>query len=300
MNTGHEYTPLNHIDEHQAKIEALDSLLSEAAVLGFEYGYSTADPLALVLWEAQFGDFANVAQVIIDNFIVTSMEKWQVPNSIVMLLPHGFEGQGPEHSSARLERFLILCAENNIQVCNASTAAQYFHLLRRHIKGAMRIPLIIMTPKSLLRSPHAASAKEEFLSGRFYEVIDEVEDINKDKVKELIITSGKIYYDLVDYRTKNKIENRPIIRLEQFYPFPLKNLKKFLSSYSNVKKVSWVQEEPMNMGGWNFVSSRIKKLLEEKTELFYAGRPESASPAAGSSRISEQQQKKLIKNALSF
>ena len=300
MNTGKEYIPLNHIDENQAKIEALDSLLSEAAVLGFEYGYSTADPLALVIWEAQFGDFANVAQVIIDNFIVTSLEKWQVPNSIVMLLPHGFEGQGPEHSSARLERFLILCAENNIQVCNASTASQYFHLLRRHIKGAMRIPLVIMTPKSLLRSSNAASSKEEFLTGRFYEVIDEVDSMNKENVKEIIITSGKIYHDLVDYRTKNKIDNKPILRLEQFYPFPTKIIKKLLNSYSKINKVIWVQEEPMNMGGWNFVSSRLKNLLSEKTELIYAGRPESASPAVGSSRISEQQQKQLLKDAFSF
>jgi multifunctional 2-oxoglutarate metabolism enzyme len=297
MHTGQEFIPLNHIDKHQAKIEALDSLLSEAAVLGFEYGYSTADPLALVLWEAQFGDFANVAQVIIDNFIVVSVEKWQVPNSVVMLLPHGYEGQGPEHSSARLERFLILCAENNIQVCNASTAGQYFHLLRRHIKSAMRIPLVIMTPKSLLRSPNAASPKEEFLSGRFFEVIDEIGEIDKDRAKELIITSGKIYYDLIDYRTKNNITNRPVIRLEQFYPFPSKILKKILHSYSKINKVIWVQEEPMNMGGWNFVSARIKNLLNENIELIYAGRQESASPAVGSSRISEQQQKKLIKDA---
>ncbi len=294
MHTGKEYIPLNHIDENQAKIEALDSLLSEAAVLGFEYGYSTADPLALVLWEAQFGDFANVAQVIIDNFIVVSVEKWQVPNSVVMLLPHGYEGQGPEHSSARLERFLILCAENNIQVCNASTSAQYFHLLRRHIKSAMRIPLVIMTPKSLLRSQNASSSKEEFLTGRFYEVIDEVGEIDKDRVKELIITSGKIYHDLIDYRTKNNIKNKPIIRLEQFYPFPLKNLKKILNTYSKINKVIWVQEEPMNMGGWNFVAARIKNLLNENTELIYAGRSESASPAVGSSRVSIHQQKNLI------
>jgi 2-oxoglutarate decarboxylase len=297
VKTGHEYFPLNHLSEDQAKLEALDSLLSEAAVLGFEFGYSTADPLALVIWEAQFGDFANAAQAIIDNFIVASFEKWQLPNSLVLLLPHGYEGQGPEHSSARLERFLILCAENNMQVCNVGTPAQYFHLLRRQIKSAMKIPLVIMTPKSLLRHPGAKSSKEDFLKGKFDEVIDDSSIKNKKSVNKVLLTSGKVYYDLLKHRGENKIKNFPIIRLEQFYPYPAKQITKVLSSYSSVKEITWVQEEPENMGAWNFLSQRLKENIPEKYNLNFVGRPESASPAVGSSRISIQQQKKLVKDA---
>ena len=297
VKTGREYFPLNHLSEDQAKLEALDSLLSEAAVLGFEFGYSTADPLALVLWEAQFGDFANAAQAIIDNFIVASFEKWQLPNSLVLLLPHGYEGQGPEHSSARLERFLILCAENNMQVCNVTTPAQYFHLLRRQIKSAMKIPLVIMTPKSLLRHPDAKSLKKDFLKGKFDEVIDDSSIKNKKSVSRILLTSGKVYYDLLKHRGENKIKNFPIIRLEQFYPYPAKQITKVLSSYSSVKEITWVQEEPENMGAWNFLSQRLKENIPEKYNLNFVGRPESASPAVGSSRISIQQQKKLVKDA---
>ncbi|HLG32746.1 MAG TPA: multifunctional oxoglutarate decarboxylase/oxoglutarate dehydrogenase thiamine pyrophosphate-binding subunit/dihydrolipoyllysine-residue succinyltransferase subunit [Ignavibacteriaceae bacterium] len=300
MTTGEEHVPLNHIRQGQAHIEALDSLLSEAAVLGFEFGYSTADPLALVIWEAQFGDFVNAAQVIVDNFIVASYEKWQVPNSLVMLLPHGFEGQGPEHSSARLERFLILCAENNMQVCNASTPSQYFHLLRRHIKHKMQIPLVIMTPKSLLRLPQASSAKEEFITGRFHEVLDDAFVTSKNSVTKILFTSGKIYYDLVDFRDKNKNENTAIVRLEQFYPFPSKQIKKMLMSYPSLKNIVWVQEEPMNMGAWSFVSQRLLTQIERDIKLSYAGRVESASPAVGSYHISIRDQKRLLKEAFSI
>jgi 2-oxoglutarate dehydrogenase E1 component len=297
VKNGHEYFPLNHMSNDQAKLEALDSLLSEAAVIGFEFGYSTADPLALVLWEAQFGDFANAAQVIIDNFIVASYEKWQLPNSLVLLLPHGYEGQGPEHSSARLERFLILCAENNMQVCNVTTPAQYFHLLRRQIKSAMKIPLVIMTPKSLLRHPDAKSSKEEFIKGKFKEVIDDVSIKNKKSVDRILLTSGKVYYNLLKHRDENKIKNTAIIRLEQFYPYPAKQITKALSSYSSVKEITWVQEEPKNMGAWNFLSQRLIENVPGKCNLDFVGRPESASPAVGSSRISTQQQKKLVKDA---
>lgn len=297
IKIGSEYIPLNHLSDNQAQLEALDSFLSEAAVLGFEYGYSTADPLALVMWEAQFGDFANGAQVIIDNFIVSSYEKWRLPNSLVLLLPHGYEGQGPEHSSARLERFLILCAEDNMQVCYPSTPAQYFHVLRRQMKNAMRKPMILMTPKSLLRLPEAKSPKEEFINGSFKEVIDDDAVGSKDAIKKLLLTSGKVYYDLIKYRTDNKITDAAIIRIEQLYPYKSEQVREVLKSYSNAQDVVWVQEEPGNMGAWNFLYTRLTNDLREGQKLRYSGRPEGASPAAGSAKISAQQQKDLVKNA---
>lgn len=297
IQSGIEYVPLNHISANQAKIEALDSFLSEAAVLGFEYGYSTADPLALVMWEAQFGDFANGAQVIIDNFIVASYEKWKLPNSIVMLLPHAFEGQGAEHSSARLERFLTLCAQDNMQVCNVTTPAQYFHLLRRQIKQMMMMPLIIMTPKSLLRLHEAQSPKEEFINGRFQEIIDDQSITDKKDISRVLLTSGKIYYDLLKYRTENKINNAAIVRVEQLYPYKAKKIQEILSSYYNAKYVYWVQEEPKNMGAWSFMVPRLLEDLADGQKLRYAGRPESASPAVGSHKISSRQQKELVEQA---
>ncbi len=297
INTGDEFLSLNHISNDQAKIEALDSFLSEAAVLGFEYGYSTADPLALVLWEAQFGDFANSAQVIIDNFIVASYEKWRVPNSTVLLLPHGFEGQGPEHSSARLERFLILCAQDNMEICNCTTPAQYFHLLRRHIKSAIRRPLVIMTPKSLLRHSEARSGIEDFTKGSFQEVINDNAIKNKSNVKRIIISSGKVYYELNHYRKENNINDAALIRLEQFYPYPGKIIEKILAAYPKSKNIVWVQEEPKNMGAWGFLSWRLQKHLSDKQTLHYSGRESSASPAVGSQKISQKQQEKLIKDA---
>ena len=297
IKTGEDYFFLNHISSKQAKLEALDSLLSEAAILGFEYGYSVADPLALVIWEAQFGDFANGAQIIIDNFIVASYEKWKVHNSLVMLLPHGFEGQGPEHSSARLERFLTLCAEDNMHLCNVTTPAQYFHVLRRQIKHATQKPLVIMTPKSLLRLPEAKSPKKEFIKGKFHEILDDHFLTDKNQVQRVILTSGKVYYDLLKYRNENKIENAAIIRFEQYYPFKGEFLEKIISSYPKVKKIIWVQEEPKNMGAWNFISQRIFDVISTGKKLYYAGRPESASPAAGSAKISAQQQKDLVEQA---
>ncbi len=297
ITNGNEYFPLNHISDNQAKLEALDSSLSEAAILGFEYGYSTADPLALVIWEAQFGDFANGAQIIIDNFIVVSNEKWGLTNSLVLLLPHGFEGQGPEHSSARLERFLILCAEDNIQVCNPTTPAQYFHVLRRQIKQSVQKPLIIMTPKSLLRLPEASSSKEEFISGKFEEFLDDETITNKDLVTKIILTSGKVFYDLLKYKENNKIDNTAIIRIEQYYPFNADKLKLILNSYPKNKEIIWVQEEPKNMGAWSFLSGRISDLISDNQKLLCVSRPESASPANGSARISNQQQVDLVKKA---
>ncbi|BDQ01561.1 multifunctional oxoglutarate decarboxylase/oxoglutarate dehydrogenase thiamine pyrophosphate-binding subunit/dihydrolipoyllysine-residue succinyltransferase subunit [Ignavibacterium sp.] len=297
VKTGTEYFPLNHLDANQANLEALDSSLSEAAVLGFEYGYSTADPLALVIWEAQFGDFANSAQVIIDNFIVASFEKWNVPNSLVMLLPHGYEGQGPEHSSARIERFLILCAEENMHVCNVTTPVQYFHLLRRQIKYNLQKPLVIFTPKSLLRHPEAKSSKEEFLSGEFKEVLDDLTVTDKSKITRIILTSGKVYYDLKKFLDVNKIKDTAIIRLEQYYPFKSEMLKRILSSYHNSQKLVWVQEEPRNMGAWNFLWHRLEEIKNNNQKLYCVSRPEGASPAVGSARITLQQQEQLIKEA---
>jgi 2-oxoglutarate decarboxylase len=297
IETGEELIPLNHIAEKQAKLETLDSFLSEAAVLGFEYGYSTADPLALVLWEAQFGDFSNGAQVIIDNFIVASYEKWKLRNNVVMLLPHGYEGQGPEHSSARLERFLILCAEDNMKVCNVTTPAQYFHLLRRQVKHAVRKPLVLMTPKSLLRLPEARSSKEEFINGKFQEIIDDESIEINNNIERLILSSGKVYYDLIKYRSKNNIANVPIVRVEQFYPYNEKGFKEIFSKYADTKKIVWVQEEPKNMGAWNFMSLRLIDDFAVGQKLFYSGRSESASPAVGSSKQSSQQQHALIENA---
>ncbi|MBZ0199265.1 MAG: multifunctional oxoglutarate decarboxylase/oxoglutarate dehydrogenase thiamine pyrophosphate-binding subunit/dihydrolipoyllysine-residue succinyltransferase subunit, partial [Ignavibacteriaceae bacterium] len=301
IHTGEQYIGANYINDSQEKIEPLDSFLSEAAVLGFEYGYSTADPLALVLWEAQFGDFANGAQVIIDNFIVASYEKWHLPNSVVMLLPHGYEGQGPEHSSARLERFLILCAEDNIQVCNITTPAQYFHLLRRQIKHDIRRPLIIMTPKSLLRHPEAVSPKEEFLNGKFVEILDDDTIVKKEAVKRLILTSGKVFYDLMKQRREANLESdTAIIRVEQFYPLRSDLLTNILTVYSAAKKIVWVQEEPKNMGAWNFIAPRLIEYLSGGQKLLYSGRPESASPAYGSSRVSAHHQKDLVEKAFTI
>ncbi|WP_304129812.1 multifunctional oxoglutarate decarboxylase/oxoglutarate dehydrogenase thiamine pyrophosphate-binding subunit/dihydrolipoyllysine-residue succinyltransferase subunit [Ignavibacterium album] len=297
IKTGTEYFPLNHLDANQAALEALDSSLSEAAVLGFEYGYSTADPLALVIWEAQFGDFANSAQVIIDNFIVASFEKWNVPNSLVLLLPHGYEGQGPEHSSARIERFLILCAEENMHVCNVTTPAQYFHLLRRQIKHNLQKPLVIFTPKSLLRHPEAKSSKEEFLSGQFNEILDDEKIKNKSNIDRVILTSGKVYYDLKKFKESRKIEDTAIIRLEQYYPFKAEQLKEIIRSYKNSTKLIWVQEEPRNMGAWNFLWHRLDEIKLANQKLICVSRPESASPAAGSARVTNQQQEKLINEA---
>lgn len=291
-----EILPHNNISENQAKIEALDSLLSEAAVLGFEFGYSIADPLALVIWEAQFGDFANSAQVIIDNFIVVSNTKWQLPNSLVMLLPHGQEGQGPEHSSARLERFLILCAEENMFVCNPTTPAQYFHLLRRQKHNRNEKPLVILTPKSLLRLPAARSPINDFTEGKFHEIIDDA-SVNKKDVRKILLTSGKIFYELLNYKETQKISDTAIVRVEQYYPFNKKFLAEIFSGYTNASSIHWVQEEPMNMGAWNFLYPRLLEIKPAKVELKYIGRPESPSPASGSSKQFMILQEEIIKKA---
>lgn len=296
MNDGSEIIPHNSISENQATLEPLDSLLSEAAVLGFEYGYSTADPLALVMWEAQFGDFVNSAQVIIDNFIVSSQTKWLLPNKVVALLPHGQEGQGPEHSSARLERFLTLCAENNMHVTNPTTPAQYFHLLRKHMIQKIEKPLIVLTPKSLLRLPAARSKVKDFTVGSFEEIIDDNVE-NKNDITKILLTGGKIYYDLKSHKDRNSIKDTALVRVEQYYPYHSEKIKEVLKSYPNAKKVHWVQEEPQNMGAWYFFFPRLLKDLAKGQKLDYIGRPESPSPASGSATLHKKSQDELIEKA---
>lgn len=296
MKDGSEIIPLNNLTEDQAKIEPLDSLLSENAVLGFEYGYSVADPLALVIWEAQFGDFANGAQVIIDNFITASEVKWHLPNSIVLLLPHGQEGQGPEHSSARLERFLILAAENNMILANPTTPAQYFHLLRRQIKSRLEKPLVVLTPKSLLRKPAARSEIEKFTEGKFESIIDD-KSVTKKNIRNVILTSGKVFYDLEKHRKDNEIKDTAIVRIEQYYPLDFENLLKIVKSYKNAKSLKWVQEEPQNMGAWNFMLNKLYDKLPKNLSLNYCGREESPSPAFGSYKLYDLTQKQLVEEA---
>jgi 2-oxoglutarate dehydrogenase E1 component len=300
--TGFEYFPLQHLSPNQATFEVIDSALSEYAVMGFEFGYSVADPLTLVLWEAQFGDFANGAQIIIDQFIAAAESKWGQPSGLVLLLPHGQEGQGPEHSSCRIERFLQLCGENNIQVANCTTPAQYFHLLRRQMHGGpdrrgVRKPLIIATPKSILRHPKAVSTLEELASGRFLEVLDDATITNPDVVNRVLLCSGKVYYDLIAAREENKITDVAIVRLEQLYPFATSLVKGAIHRYPIEAEVVWVQEEPRNAGPWRFVWERIQPVLEGGRRLRYVGRPESASPSPGSLKRHQYEQAKLVEEA---
>jgi 2-oxoglutarate dehydrogenase E1 component len=292
--TGETFTPLESLDEGQAKFYAYDSLLSEAGVVGFEYGYSLAQPNGLIMWEAQFGDFANNAQAAIDLYISSGQSKWRRLSGLALLLPHGFEGLGPEHSSARLERFLQLCAEENIQVCYPSTPAQYFHLLRRQVKRDFRKPLVVMTPKSLLRNPLAVSKLKDLTKGSFQEVLDD--GTNKKTSRRLIFCSGKIYYELFLRRQDLKKINIGIIRLEQLYPFPQEQLGEVIDKYGQAKEWYWVQEEPENMGGWNFVRSRLAPLVH--THIKYIGRGEAASPATGFHNIYKKQQAAIIEEAV--
>jgi len=294
-NTGAPYVPLMHLGTNQASICIYNSLLSEAAVLGFDYGYSLDYPSMLCLWEAQFGDFSNGAQTIIDQFIVSAESKWQRPSGIVLLLPHGYEGQGPEHSSGRLERFLQLSAENNIQVCSLTTSAQYFHLLRRQMKRDFIKPLVIMTPKSLLRAEHASSPKEDFLKGRFEEILGSPEVGPASKVKRVILCSGKVYYDLINYRAEKRIDNAAIIRVEQLYPLHETKLKSMVKAFPEKAEIVWCQEEPENMGAWTFMEPRLRKMFGR--EIAYAGRDASASPAVGSLARHKREQACVVRDA---
>jgi 2-oxoglutarate dehydrogenase E1 component len=291
------YVALNHIRENQSPFSVYDSPLSEFSILGFEYGYSLAQPKVLVLWEAQFGDFANGAQVVIDQFVAAGESKWQRASGLVLLLPHGYEGQGPEHSSAHLERYLQLCAEDNIQVVYPTTPAQYFHVLRRQMKRNFRKPLVVMTPKSLLRHKMAVSRVDEMTSGRFLEVIDDPEPPKN--VESVLLCSGKVYYDLLQRRTDGENTRTAIVRIEQLYPFPQAQLDGVLANYSGVTDFRWVQEEPRNRGAWSFVHNRLLD-LEAVGSVQYVGRAASASPAAGSYAQHVAELEELLNEAFSL
>ena len=305
------YIPLNNIQKDQKNFEVIDSLLSELAVLGFEFGYSLSEPETLVLWEAQFGDFANGAQIIIDQFITSGESKWGRASGLVLLLPHGYEGQGPEHSSARLERFLQLCAGENIQVVNCTTPSNYFHVLRRQMHREFRKPLIIMTPKSLLRHKRCVSDISEFSTkSTFHRILEDdayvkssnLITLDKDKnIKKVVMCSGKIYYDLIEAREKAKNKNVVFIRLEQLYPFPAKTLATVLKRYKSAKFI-WCQEEPKNMGAWNTVRNYIERTLEiinfGDINVKYVGRQASSSTATGNANKHLAQQNEILEKIL--
>ncbi len=295
VNTAEMHIPLNHLGDNQARFCVYDSPLSEAGVLGFDYGYSLQNPDMMIMWEAQFGDFANGAQTIIDQFISTSESKWQRVSGLVMLLPHGYEGQGPEHSSGWVERFLQLCAEDNLQVCNVTTPAQFFHLLRRQMRRNFRKPLIVMSPKSLLRHPRAVSAFSEFTQGSFHEVLDD-KTIDAKKVRRVVLSAGKVHYDLLEKREAENIQDVALVRLEQFYPLYTERLSAILERYSNATEFIWCQEETQNKGGWTFIAPMLKEELG--IEFKYVGRSRHASPAVGSLRLHLIEQETLVCEAL--
>jgi 2-oxoglutarate dehydrogenase E1 component len=302
QKTGDAHVPLQNISADQSLFRIYDSLLSEVAVLAFEYGFATTTPNALVVWEAQFGDFANSAQVVIDQFITSGEHKWQRLCGLTMLLPHGYEGQGPEHSSARLERFLQLCAEHNIQVCLPTTSAQVFHMLRKQVLCPMRKPLVVMSPKSLLRHKETVSTLEEMAEGSFQVVLDEIDDtIIPEKVRKIVVCSGKVYYDLLAERRKREITDIAIIRLEQLYPFPAKEYEACLLRYPNVQKIAWSQEEPKNQGAWYSSQHHFQRPIKKhfpKIVLGYAGREASAAAAAGYPALHLAQLEKFLDDAM--
>ncbi len=295
--TRERYIPLNNLAEGQARFCVYNSPLSEAAVLGFDYGYSLDYPGMLCLWEAQFGDFVNGAQTIIDQFIVSAESKWQRPSGIVLLLPHGYEGQGPEHSSGRVERFLQACAEDNIQVCNVTTPAQYFHVLRRQMMRPFLKPLVIMTPKSLLRAEVAVSYNDDFTKARFREILEKPAAVGSAKARRVIFCTGKVYYDLLKAREADKADDTAIIRIEQLYPLHTEKLQALIASYAQTEKWVWCQEESQNMGAWSFIAPQLADLLPAGKKLIYAGRNASASPAVGAKTLHDREQKQLVAEA---
>ena len=298
QDDGSSYVPLRELGNDESNFRVFDSLLSELAVLAFEYGFSTTEPKTLDLWEAQFGDFANGAQVVIDQFISSGEHKWGRFSGLVMLLPHGYEGQGAEHSSARLERYLQLCAVHNMQVCVPSTPAQMFHLLRRQMIRNCRKPLIVMTPKSLLRHKLCTSTLEEITQGSFRRVLPEIDEIEPGQVRRVIICSGKIYYELLEARRVNRIHDIALLRIEQVYPFPGEQLDKLLAQYSNTNELIWCQEEPKNQGAWDFSKLRIPAFIKPRWQLEYIGRQPSSAPAVGSAKLHARQQQAIIEQAL--
>ena len=294
------YTPLRHLFEGQPRFRVINSMLSEEAVLAFEYGYSTAEPETLVVWEAQFGDFVNTAQVVIDQFLSSSEAKWGRFCGLVMLLPHGYDGQGPEHSSARLERYLQLCAEENMQVCMPSTPAQIFHLLRRQMIRPFRKPLIVMSPKSLLRHRLATSTREDLSNGDFQILIDEIDEIDPQQVTRLVLCSGKVFYDILEKRREKQLEHVAIVRVEQLYPFPEEHIKAILEKYPKANDICWTQEEPRNQGMWFHMLNRrhLAGCVKSRHKLSYSGRTYSASPATGYVNVHLEQQRELVEGAL--
>ena len=298
QDTGDSYVPLRHLHADQPNFTVIDSVLSEEAVLAYEYGYATADPKALTIWEAQFGDFANGAQVVIDQFIASAGAKWGLYCGLTMLLPHGYEGQGPEHSSARLERYMQLCAEHNIQVCAPTTPAQIFHLLRRQMLRLFRHPLIVMSPKSLLRHPLATSSLEQLTHGRFETVIDEVDPVEPDTITQVVLCTGKVYFDLLQARRTRELNHVALVRIEQLYPFPREDFEAVVDRYPSATTFVWCQEEPQNQGAWDQVKHRFHALQNGARELFYAGRPSAAAPATGYHQRHQEEQEKLVDDAL--
>jgi 2-oxoglutarate dehydrogenase E1 component len=298
FKNGKKYIPLNNLAENQAKLTIMNTMLSELAVLGFEYGFSSADPRNLVIWEAQFGDFVNGAQPIIDQFIAAAESKWQLMNGMVLMLPHGFEGQGPEHSNAYLERFLTLCAEENMQVCVPSRPAQLFHLLRRQIHRPFRKPLILMQPKLLLKYAPSCSKLAELTDNGFQLVMDDPANPERDTVKRILFCSGKVFYSIAAARDKASIKDVAIVRVEQLYPFPKREIQAILARYRQAREIFWVQEEPRNRGAWQFMEDRLRDMLPDPAVLSYVGRDESASPATGSYKSHESEEQELIAHAL--
>jgi 2-oxoglutarate dehydrogenase E1 component len=298
QNTDSMYIPLSNIKPGQVQINIVDSLLSEEAVMAFEYGYASADPNYLVIWEGQFGDFANGAQVVVDQFISSGEQKWRRLCGLTLFLPHGFEGAGPEHSSARLERYLQLCAQDNMQVCVPTTPAQDFHMLRRQMIRPYRKPLIVMTPKSLLRHPLAVSTLDELAKGEFQNIIPEVDPIKPAQVETVVLCCGKVYYDLLEKRREAKLKNVALIRVEQLYPFPTADAEKVLKQYAAVKDIVWCQEEPANQGAWFMMRNYIEECLGKGQKLRYAGRTAAASPATGYPSVHLREQEALVKQAL--